>query len=213
VTATDSASAADAGSRQQIFRLVEYAGAERACIGGTLDALARARDPLLSRIPIERTSRAQTTQITTDTGSVVEHQPVELRSSFSQRPDDIIEGRLDDLFASLDQAAEQYAEQFGKQFYEFMSRVTDATGNVVDAKDRPFFDSIYEMFEKIDLQFDAEGRIQQELHLNPADVEKWKKGWEALTPQQHERLNALIDRKRQEFNARRRDRRIPRRGN
>jgi hypothetical protein len=69
------------------------------------------------------------------------------------------------------------------------------------------------MFEKIDLQFDQEGRIAQQLHLNPVDYEKWKKGWEEMTPEQHAKLDALIERKRQEFNARRRNRRLPRRRN
>jgi hypothetical protein len=155
----------------------------------------------------------QTTQITSDSGNVVEQQPVEIRTKVTQTPQDIIDGQLDNLLASLHQAAEGYAEQFGKQFYEYMSRITEATGNVVDAKDRPFFDSVYEMFEKVDLEFDAEGRIRQELHLNPADAEKWARGWEEMSPEQHAELDALIERKRQEFNARRRDRRLPRRGN
>ena len=153
------------------------------------------------------------TQITTDSGEVVEQQPVEIRTKLTQSPQDIIDGEFGDLLISLDQAAEEYSEQFGKHFYEQLSQITEATGNVVNAAGRPFFDSLYEMYEKIDLQFDEEGRIAQELHLNPADVEKWKKGWAELTPEQHAKLAALVDRKRQESIARRRHRRLPRRGN
>jgi hypothetical protein len=69
------------------------------------------------------------------------------------------------------------------------------------------------MYDKIDLRFDEEGRIAQELHLNPADAEKWQKGLEEMTPDQQARLAALVERKRQEFNARRRDRRLSRRSN
>lgn len=213
MSTSDSSGSDEAVRHEPIFRLIEYALAERAFIGGTLDAIARARDPLLSRIPTERTSRVQTTQITTDTGDVVEQQPVQIRTKVTQTPQDIIEGQLDNLLASLDQAADEYAKQFGKQFYEYLSRITEATGNVVDAKDRPIFDSAYEMFEKVDLQFDEEGRIQQELHIHPADAEKWAKGWAEITPEQHAKLDALIERKRREFNARRRNRRLPRRGN
>lgn len=213
MSAAESSGAADEARHEPIFRLIEYAVAERAFIGGTLDALARANDPLLARIQVERTTRVPRTQITTDSGEVVEQQPVEIRTKLTQTPQDIIDGKLDDLLASLDQAAEEYAEQFGKHFYEQLSHITEATGNVVDASGRPFFDSLYEMYEKIDLQFDEEGRIAQELHLNPADVEKWQKGWEEMTPEQHAKLAALVERKRQEFNARRRNRRLPRRGN
>jgi hypothetical protein len=196
-----------------IFNLIEYAVAERRFIGGTLDALARARDPLLARIPIERTTRVPRTQITTDSGEVVEQEPVQIRTKLTQSPQDIINGELDDLLVSLNGAAEEYSEQVGKHFYEQLSRITEATGNVVAAAGRPFFDSVYEMYEKIDLQFDEEGRITQELHLNPADVETWQKRWAELTPEQHAKLEALVERKRQEFNARRRNRRLPRRCN
>lgn len=203
----------EAEHRDPIFKLIEYAVAERRFIGRTLDALARARDPLLARVQVERTSRMPRTQITTDSGEVIEQEPVEIRTKLTQSPEDIIDGKLEALLVSLDQAAEEYSEQFGRHFYGQLSRITEATGNVVDAAGRPFFDSLYEMYEKIDLQFDEEGRIAQELHLNPADVEKWQKGWAEMTPEQHTKLAALVERKRQEFNARRRDRRLPRRGN
>lgn len=201
----------DAESREPIFELVEYALAERKFVQESIHALARARDPLLSQISVEPTSRLQTTQITTDEGVVVEQQPVAILSRFNQKADELIDGRLDEFLATLDAAAEQWAEGFGRQFYDYLSRISQATGNVVDAKDRPFFDSIYEMFEKVDLQFDEEGRIQQTVHLNPADAETWTKGMESLTQEQRQKLDELIERKRQEFNARRRHRRIPRR--
>jgi hypothetical protein len=107
-----------------IFRLLEHALAERRFIARTLEALARERDSVLSRIPTEPTSRVQTTQITTDTGNVVEQQPVQIRTKLSQAPQEIIDGELDNPLVSLDQAAEEYAEQFSKQFYGYLSRVT-----------------------------------------------------------------------------------------
>jgi hypothetical protein len=138
---------------------------------------------------------------------------VEIRTKITHSPQDIIDGKLDDLLSSIDEAAEAYSEQFGRHFYEQLSRVTEATGNVVNAADKPFFESLYEMYEKVDLQFDEEGRITQELHMNPADAEKWEKGMAELTPEQQAKLAALVERKREEFIARRRSRRLPRRGN
>jgi hypothetical protein len=96
----------EAERREPIFKLIEYAVAERGFIGGTLEALARARDPLLARIQVERTSRMPRTQITTESGEVVEHEPIQVRTKLTQSPQDIIDGRLDDLLVSLDQAAE-----------------------------------------------------------------------------------------------------------
>jgi hypothetical protein len=202
-----------ADDREPIFKLIEYARAEQAFIGATIEALARASDPVLGQITVEPGSRMQTTQITTESGEVVEQQPLQIRTKLTQAPQDIINGNLHDLFVSLDQAAEEWAKQLAEHFYSSLGRIAEATGNVVDAKDRPFFDSVYEIYEKVELHFDDEGRIQQSLILNPADVEKWKKGWEEITPEQHAKLNALIERKREEFNARRRHRRLPRRGN
>jgi hypothetical protein len=52
-----------------IFELVEYVVAERAFIGGTLSALPKARDPLLSEIPVEPTSRIQTLEAQVEASS------------------------------------------------------------------------------------------------------------------------------------------------
>jgi hypothetical protein len=205
---TGAANTEDSGP---IFRLIEYARAEQALIGTTIEALAIAGDPVLSQVGVERSSRMPNTQITTESGEVVEQQPVQIRTKLTQAPQDIIDGKLEDLFVSLDQAAEEWAGQLSKHFYSSISRIAEATGNVVDAKGRPFFDSVYEAFEKLEVHFDDEGHIQQSLILNPADVETWKKGLEEMTPEQRDKFDALIERKRQEFDARRRDRRLPRR--
>lgn len=193
-----------------IFELREYALAETAFVRSAVHALTRARDGLYGQMHVEPSSRLGTTQITTEQGVVVEQEPVQVRFHITLDPDELIDGRLDAFLASLDAAADELLDGFMPQFYEYLARITEATGNVVDAKDRPFFDSMYEMFEKVDLQFDEEGRITQSLVINPADAKKWEKGAADLTPEQRRQLDELIERKRAEFHARRRDRRLPR---
>lgn len=73
-----------AETRNPIVKLREYAIEERRFVHEAIQALVRARDPLLARIPTEPSGRLQTTQITTQGGEVVQQPPVEIRSRVSQ---------------------------------------------------------------------------------------------------------------------------------
>lgn len=196
-------------SPEPLIALWEYATAEALFIGAAVDALARTREGFYGQIEREPVSRVQTTQITTDEGVTVEQSAVEVRYHVTIHPDDLISGRLDRFVASLDEAAEEMLGGVMPQFYEYLSKVTEATGNVVDAADRPFFDAFYEMIEKVEMDFDAQGNHSHVLIVHPDTWRVMQEKAQDFTPEQQQKLDDLFRRKREEADARRRHRRIP----
>lgn len=196
-------------SREPLFALWEYAVAEARFIGAAVDALARTRDGFYGQIEREPVSRVQTTQITTDEGLVVEQPTVAVRYHITVHPDDLISGRIDRFVASLDEAADEMLDGVMPQFYEYLSKITEATGNVVDGKDRPFFDTFYEMIEKVEMVFDEQGNHNHVLVVHPDTWRVMQEKAQEFTPEQQQKLDDLFKRKREEADARRRHRRIP----
>lgn len=72
------------------------------------------------------------------------------------------------------------------------------------------FDAIYEMFETIELSFEDDGSISKGFMwvMHPEMVETMKRFEAEMTTGQRKKLEELIDRKREEFFARRRRRKL-----
>ncbi len=206
--AAEMTEASEKDQHEPLFRLYEYANAERRFVGAAVEALARSREGLFGQIKSEPVSRVQTTQITTDGGIVVEQSAVPVRFHITIHPDDVIAGKLDSFVASLDEAAGEYLESVMPAVFDYLSRVSTATGNVVDAKGRPFFDAFYEMIEKVQMDFDEDGNHNQVLVVHPDTARIIDEAARNMTPDQQEKLDDLMKRKREESDARRRRRRL-----
>jgi hypothetical protein len=193
-----------------LFKLTEYARAEVAFVGATISALSKSRGGLLGEISTEATSRTGTTQVTTDSGETVEFHGTEIAAKMTLDWEDIAAGRVESLLTTLDEAAEQHHEQVTKWVLENIERLSEATGNTVDASDKSLFDAVYEMYEKVELSFEDDGSISKGFAwvMHPDTAEKFKRLEEEMTSEQREKLDALIDRKRKEFFARRRRREL-----
>lgn len=193
-----------------LFKVNEYAQAEERFVHDTLDALSRARGGVLAAIPREPSPRSDTTQVTTEEGNTVQFEPVEIRAPIRIDWDAIIAGRIEPLLASLDEAAAHHHEELSKFFFSNMDTLTAATGNQVDASGKSFFEYMYEMFEKVELSFEPDGRISRGFTfvVHPDTFEAMRKKEAEMTADERQRLDALIDRKREEYFARRRSRRL-----
>jgi hypothetical protein len=193
-----------------VFKLTEYARAEAMFVGRTLDALSRSRGGLLAEIRSEPTSRSGETRITTDSGEVVTFEPGEVVAQMSVEWDDVSAGRVDALIATIDEAAGHHHNEMTKWVLENIERLTEATGNAIDASGRPMFDAVYEMFETIELSFEDDGSISKGFMwvMHPDMVETMKRFEAEMTQDQRKKLEELIDRKREEFFARRRRRKL-----
>jgi hypothetical protein len=192
-----------------IFALPEYAQAGRRFFDRALRALVVSKSPFLARImgsPVE----ASTASInTTPTGETVRSEPLVVETGVSLAWRAGIEGDFDDLYSSLDQAAEQYAQSLTGQVFRQMTTVLSAYGNVLDAKGKDPAAAVFEMFERVEWLPDENGVVRPPNELLVTDPETVKV-IERILPSLWQPLEELAKRKQAEYDARRRTRRLPR---
>jgi hypothetical protein len=193
-----------------LFKLTEYAGAEAQFVYRTIDELSRSRGGIVGLIGREQAPRTGTTQVTTEDGATVEFSATEIAAPIKLEWDDIVAGDAGSLLASLDEAAEQHHEQLAKYIFSTLDTLTEATGNRVDAAGKSYFQYMYEMYEKVELTFEPDGSISPSFTLIASEetVAAMERKRAEMTADEDRDLNALIDRKRQEYFARRRRRKL-----
>ena len=115
------------------FRLTEYARAGALHQHSPKRAVAEPRrhpqlDPFLNR-----TSRVGTTQVTLDSGEVVEFEGAAIQASMSLSHEDISTTNVEALLTTVDQAAGVHHEELTKWVLANLEKLTSATGNTIDA--------------------------------------------------------------------------------
>ncbi len=90
---------------------------------------------------------------------------------------------------------------------EHISAVTDEYGNTIDASGRDFFDVFAETLETVEMTFDQEGRPNLTIVMHPDTMERLR--GKQPTPEQEARINAIMDRRKEEWHASRRRRDLP----
>jgi len=193
-----------------LFRMTEYARAEAAFINRALSALSRSRGGILSLIQSEPTRRIGTTRLTTDSGETVEFEATAIEAYMSISWDDVAAANVEALLTTVDEAAGVHHEELTKWVLGNLDKLTMATGNTVDGSGKSLFDSVYEGFEKIELSFEDDGQISKGFAwvMHPDMVPKLKQMEAEMTQEQRQKLEELINRKREEFFARRRRRQL-----
>ena len=190
--------------------MTEYARAEAAFINRALSALSRSRGGILSLIQSEPTRRIGTTRLTTDSGETVEFEATAIEAYMSISWDDVAAANVEALLTTVDEAAGVHHEELTKWVLGNLDKLTMATGNTVDGSGKSLFDSVYEGFEKIELSFEDDGQISKGFAwvMHPDMVPKLKQMEAEMTQEQRQKLEELINRKREEFFARRRRRQL-----
>jgi hypothetical protein len=193
-----------------IFPLAEYVRAEVAFVYDTIDMLSQSRGGVVGLVRRERTTRAGPTQFTTQEGLTVEMPSSEVAMQLSLAWTDVIAGNVDQLLVTLDAAAEQQHDQLTRYILDSLETVTHATGNQIDASGKSHFEYMYEMFASLALTFEPDGSISPGYTwvMHPDMVEKMRQKEAAMTESERAQLEALIERKRQEYFANRRTRRL-----
>ncbi len=190
--------------------LPEYQRAEARFVHEAIHALAASKDGIFGRILSERVERVGTTQITTEDGTVVEQPPTEVRSTFTIPTEDIVYGRLDVLLTGIDAAAEDLLRTVMPQFFDYIGRVSEATGTVVSGDGRSWYESLYEMLEKVEMRFNEDGTVEGDytIVVHPDTADSLQREMESWTAEQRQALDDLMQRKREQFDAGRRRRRL-----
>jgi len=92
--------------------------------------------------------------------------------------------------------------------FERLNAVTDAAGTTVDADGRPLsHELVLELLETMEIDFDTEGNAELALVGN-SDMVRRLQALPPMTPEQEAAFDGLMARKRREFEARQRERRL-----
>lgn len=197
-------------TKSEPFSLPEYELAQFKFFNAAVGKLMKAKDSLYASIPeAPPLEGIPTTQNTMPTGEVVENKPLMIESRIVIKWDDIRSCNLDALAEQADAMADERLSIVMPHFFSVFERTCDAAGTGTDAGGKPFSFELYLTgLEKIELQFDRDGQpILPTLVVHPA-MAKQLASLPPPTEEQQRAYNDLIERKRREFNARRRHRKL-----
>lgn len=192
-----------------LFRLPEYVEGLGRFFAEVMKGLAASKDPILAQAPrvlARRMYRGRNSIESSGASGTVDPPIMATRTDFSLSHDVIASGDAGDFLAEMDLVAEQYVSQVMPQFFESLSMVTKAAGNVHDAGGKPFtWDMFLDMLDGMEIPFDEDNNP-----LLPSFVAG--PGFTApleMTPEQTTRWEVIIAGKRDAYIAGRRHRRIP----
>jgi hypothetical protein len=194
-----------------LFDLPEYERAGRQFFGDAVEALMRSKSAVFGMIRTERVDSLARNRVALASNQIVETAPMTIESSFALSRSATIAGDLDDLLAALDTAAEGGLASLMPQFFASLGEICDAAGQTVDAGGRSLdHDLLLEALEGVEITFDAEGNPQMPtLVVHPEMADKIA-ALPPATPEQEQRFADMMQRKKDEFIARRRSRQLPR---
>lgn len=188
-----------------VFRLDEYGRAGQAFVADAVKAIASANSPILAMIAVEKVEAIAVSRNTLNDGQILDHEPHKVESTLTMSISDGIAGEFDDVHVAIAQMADEYAAQLVPSMLSQLSDICDATGNVVSGAGRPFWDTYLESLETIALSFEPDGTVTLPTMAvsDKADIPPPPDDFEA-------RANAIVERRRDEWMAARRTRRLPR---
>ena len=194
----------------RLFLLPEYDLAQARFIHESVRQLMNAKDQLWASLRnAEPTEAVPTTQNTMPSGDVVQSAPIEIAAEFIFKYDEIRSCDIGALAAQVDSAADQALSVIMPRFFEMLRRTNDAAGTGINLGDRPpSFEILLEMLSKMPIDFDDHGQPEMPTLVMGPDAAEQIRNLPPPTPTQRKALADLIDKKRREFNARRRDRKL-----
>jgi hypothetical protein len=189
------------------FALPTYSRAASAFLFDAIQAMMRAKDPVLDSLSYQQVDVLPHNRVTLESGEVLESPSIPMLATFTLSVPDMIAGRFDSLYEGIDSAADQGLSVLMPAFFQHISDITDATGQVVHAGDRPLFDVIIETLQGMDVGFDEHDQPTTSVVMHPQLAEKIS-AQGGPSPEQLARLQEVIDRKRVEYHRRRDSRRL-----
>jgi hypothetical protein len=124
----------------------------------------------------------------------------------------MINGEFDELYSTVDTIAEQHVQQAMERFFQTMNAVTERTGNVVNATGEGWVDSWITSLERTDMTFDENGLPATQTIVHSDMYTQFRGQLATMTPEQQARFAQVMTRKKAQFDASRRRRRLPRDG-
>lgn len=187
----------------------EYETATAKWIEHTVDFLMMENDPLYAQLRPEQIDGLGETAIRSGADGEILVRPVHTVATGSVDVGSAIAGDFGDLEAVVAQIADQKLEQTMAAYFALVIDATQHTGNLVDAHGDAA-EGLLAMLEKMDVAFDDDGKPSLQIVVSPSDAARVRAQLAAFTPDQHRRFSEIIIRKREEYRASRRRRRLPR---
>jgi hypothetical protein len=184
-----------------LFALPEYERAFEQRLHEALDASVRVKAPVLEQVPSESVEHVRTSQVTAPSGEIVSTPPFAAAIPHVFFTRDATEFNLTSFSAAVDSAAETVAEMAVNHLVDMTHRITDAFDNAKHAQGQPFgWPILFTALESFPLEFDAVGNPRLPILISNRDKRN-ALPYPELPPEERERYDALIARKRDEFNA------------
>jgi hypothetical protein len=164
-------------------------------------------DPLFGPMPWRSTEHAGPVRNVRGPSPLDQTMPV-IEAESSVSIDTVRNTEIEDHTRFLYELATSSIRAFAPEFFKGLGEVTDAVGMSLDAEGKPFsFDMLNDMLEKLHIEFDEEGEpILPALVMHPMMAEQIRNM--KPTPEQEKRHAEIIERKRAEYYAKKRTRRL-----
>ena len=166
-------------------------------------------EPLLGQIPVRKTGHSGPTR-NVPGSQPVDHPLTTFQETFSIHADVIRNTDVESFLVTIYDLAEKHANSMGKTLVQTLNDVTKTVGNLVNAGDRPLsWDLFLDALEMIDFSFDENGRPHaKQILMNPSTANLLRTI--KITPEQQQRHDEIIRRKKELWDAQKRTRRLPR---
>jgi hypothetical protein len=132
--------------------------------------------------------------------------PIEAVSSLTIDYNDVVSGDLDVILVAMHKIATEMADQISNGIMAHISEICDRTGNVITGE--LSWNTIGDALEHMDFSFDEHGNHNISIVVNPEGARTLQNLGEP-TSQQRTRIEKIISRRKDEWNARRSSRSLP----
>jgi hypothetical protein len=196
------------------FALREYEWAFAGFVKKAVDSLMVAKSKLFSKLKPMPASEIHISRNTTEAGEIVENNPIVTLLPIAIDFKDVVAGNLEPITETINSAAEEGVATVEPQFLDYMGKVTELFGTRVDTDGASFdHNAVRRIVESSDFDFNENGAPNLESWVfrtyNPTQLITFDEMMQLLPPRTSEETrqwDEMIERKRIEFNAKRRRR-------
>lgn len=187
----------------------EYQAGAQSWASRAIRDLARALHPILAEV---RGEPASDLPRPTESGggaglSSPLYRSIDVQYQFSVNIVEVLEFDVDAFLGTLYSVADEFGGQLVRGMFQHISEVSEDNGQVISVGDRSMFDAFADALETMNVEFDEEGNHGLILALHPDVARKLREI--GPTPEQEERVNQILKRKREEWRDSRRRSEIP----
>ncbi|RZU12705.1 hypothetical protein EV645_5978 [Kribbella rubisoli] len=188
----------------------EYGAGAASWVSNAVDSISRELHPILAAVRRERVADLPRPEEHSPGAEVLAsplYRGIEVMHVVTADRDDVLMGDVGAFLGLLFNLADEMGSQMMRGMLEHISEVCEASGQVVSAEGRDYYDVMIETLETIDMSFDENGKSNLFMVVSPA-IAKELEG-NPPTPEQEARMTRVLERRKEEWDASRRRRDLP----